>query len=358
MIEKENLKQNFILLVFQIIAGTHIINHFKLFSDFRVNPWSLFKIIPIDFKRKTFVQISQTISLHIAHCRGDNMKNSQDIIKQRMVEERIIEAHSRVENHPDPVVEISSLASVASPSFWYKLVLLEEKLNVGALSVLQLESVIHACQRHQQRLPNGSRAGFLVGDGAGVGKGRIAAGIIYENFLRGRKKSIWLSVSNQLKYDVIRDLRDIGADEIDFHDLHTIRSSSISRDVFGSIEEGVIFSTFSSLTAFSNFQRKYKPCLEELLYWCGKEFDGVIILEEFNQSMKQLYNVRETPAMLESMVSKLQCSLQNARIVYVCAAGISDPFHMRYMTRLGLWGTGTAFKGNRCFSVHLNAFLI
>jgi len=71
------------LLVFQIIAGTHIINHFKLFSDFRVKPWSLFKIIPIDFKRKTFVRISQTISLHIAHCRGDNMKNSQDIIKQR-----------------------------------------------------------------------------------------------------------------------------------------------------------------------------------------------------------------------------------------------------------------------------------
>ena len=287
--------------------------------------------------------------------------NSQEIIKQRMFKEGILEPDDvelLLQNHPDPVVEIPTLASVASPRFTYKLVLPPKTINVGALSVLQLESVIHACQRHQQRLPNGSRAGFLVGDGAGVGKGRIAAGIIYENFLRGRKKSIWLSVSNQLKYDVIRDLRDIGADEIDFHDLHTIRSSSISRDVFGSIEEGVIFSTFSSLTAFSNFQRKYKPCLEELLYWCGKEFDGVIILEEFNQSMKQLYNVRETPAMLESMVSKLQCSLQNARIVYVCAAGISDPFHMRYMTRLGLWGTGTAFKGNRCFSVHLNAVII
>ena len=35
------------------------------------------------------------------------MKNTQDIIKQRMVEEQIIEANSKVENHPDPVVEIS-----------------------------------------------------------------------------------------------------------------------------------------------------------------------------------------------------------------------------------------------------------
>ena len=42
------------------------------------------------------------------------------------------------------------------------------------------------------------------GDGAGVGKGRIIAGIIYQNYLEGRKKSLWLSVSNDLKFDAIR----------------------------------------------------------------------------------------------------------------------------------------------------------
>lgn len=30
-----------------------------------------------------------------------------------------------------------------------------------------------------------------VGDGAGVGKGRIIAGIIFQNYLEGRKKAIW-----------------------------------------------------------------------------------------------------------------------------------------------------------------------
>lgn len=34
------------------------------------------------------------------------------------------------------------------------------------LSALQLEAVVYACQRHEQRLPDGSRAGFFIGDGA------------------------------------------------------------------------------------------------------------------------------------------------------------------------------------------------
>lgn len=46
-------------------------------------------------------------------------------------------------------------------------------------------------QQHEVLLPSGQRAGFLIGDGAGVGKGRTVAGIILENYLRGRKKSLW-----------------------------------------------------------------------------------------------------------------------------------------------------------------------
>lgn len=46
-------------------------------------------------------------------------------------------------------------------------------------------------QQHEVILQNGQRAGFLIGDGAGVGKGRTVAGIILENFLKGRKKALW-----------------------------------------------------------------------------------------------------------------------------------------------------------------------
>lgn len=46
-------------------------------------------------------------------------------------------------------------------------------------------------QQHETFLPNGDRAGFLIGDGAGVGKGRTIAGIIYENYLLSRKRALW-----------------------------------------------------------------------------------------------------------------------------------------------------------------------
>lgn len=38
----------------------------------------------------------------------------------------------------------------------------------GKLSALQLEAIAYACQAHETRLPDGSRAGFFIGDGAGV----------------------------------------------------------------------------------------------------------------------------------------------------------------------------------------------
>lgn len=43
-----------------------------------------------------------------------------------------------------------------------------EVVKSGKLSSLQLEAVAYACQTHETRLPDGSRAGFFIGDGAGV----------------------------------------------------------------------------------------------------------------------------------------------------------------------------------------------
>ncbi len=38
----------------------------------------------------------------------------------------------------------------------------------------------------------------------------LFVGVIYENYLKGRKRALWISVSNDLKYDAERDLADIG----------------------------------------------------------------------------------------------------------------------------------------------------
>ncbi|MGH0167483.1 UNVERIFIED_CONTAM: hypothetical protein FKN15_062598 [Acipenser sinensis] len=149
--------------------------------------------------------------------------------------------------HPDPVVETSSLSSVSPPDVWYRLSLSEEIIDRGWLSALQLEAITYTAQQHETFLPNGDRAAYLIGDGAGVGKGRTIAGIIYENYILGRKRALWFSVSNDLKYDAERDLRDIGAKNILVHSLNKFKYGKISSKHNGSVKKGVIFATYSSL---------------------------------------------------------------------------------------------------------------
>lgn len=65
--------------------------------------------------------------------------------------------------HPDAVVETSSLSSVAPTDITYKLKIPKKTIKSGALSALQLESIIYASQAHQHFLQDDSRAGFLIG---------------------------------------------------------------------------------------------------------------------------------------------------------------------------------------------------
>ncbi len=57
------------------------------------------------------------------------------------------------------------------------------------------------------------RAGFFLGDGAGVGKGRTIAACIKEHFAAGHgTRALWVSVSKDLNFDAQRDLDDVRAD--------------------------------------------------------------------------------------------------------------------------------------------------
>ena len=83
-------------------------------------------------------------------------------------------------DHPDPVVENSTLAAVAPPDITYNLAMPADIIHEGKLSNLQLEAVVYGCQRHMIDLPTTStatdggdgmtetaapptRAGFLLG---------------------------------------------------------------------------------------------------------------------------------------------------------------------------------------------------
>ncbi|XP_055700291.1 protein strawberry notch isoform X1 [Phlebotomus papatasi] len=246
--------------------------------------------------------------------------------------------------HPDPVVETASLSSVEPADVSYKLSIPEDVIEGGLLSALQLESITYASQAHAHILPDGSRAGFLIGDGAGVGKGRTIAGIIFENYLKGRKRSLWISVSNDLKYDAIRDLKDIGAHRIDVHALNKFKYAKISSSVNNNVKKGVIFSTYSALIGESQSTGgKYKSRLKQLLHWCGEDFDGVIVFDECHKAKNLCPVGSSKPTKTGLTALELQNKLPKARVVYASATGASEPRNMAYMVRLGIWGAGTPF---------------
>ncbi|XP_054166800.1 protein strawberry notch homolog 1-like [Oppia nitens] len=248
--------------------------------------------------------------------------------------------------HPDPVVETASLSSVLPPDVYYRLEIPEEVIDSGKLSALQLESIVYASQQHDVFLSDGSRAGFLVGDGAGVGKGRTIAGIIHENYLKGRKRAVWLSVSTDLKYDAERDLYDIGA-KIDVHLLNKFKYGyRIHSEENDKVKRGVIFATYSSLISESTtLTGKYKSRFGQLVQWCGEDFDGVIVFDECHKA-KNLFPSSGSgkPTKTGLAVLEIQKKLPKARIVYASATGASEPKNMGYMIRLGIWGKGTPFE--------------
>lgn len=247
--------------------------------------------------------------------------------------------------HPDPVVETASLSSVEPSDIYYKLSIPPDCIDRGLLSALQLESITYACQAHDHMLEDGSRAGFLIGDGAGVGKGRTIAGIIHENYLIGRKRSLWISVSNDLRYDAQRDLKDIGASKIQVHALNKFKYAKINSTTNGNVKKGVVFCTYSAMIGESNNRDagKYKSRLKQLLQWCGEDYDGVIVFDECHKAKNLCPTGSSKPTKTGLTALELQNKLPKARVVYASATGASEPRNMAYMVRLGIWGKGTPF---------------
>ncbi|KAI9116321.1 hypothetical protein K1719_012488 [Acacia pycnantha] len=248
-------------------------------------------------------------------------------------------------SHPDPVVETSSLSAVQPPEPTYDPKIKDDLESSMALSCLQIETLVYACQRHLQHLPNSARAGFFIGDGAGVGKGRTIAGLIWENWHHGRRKALWISVGSDLKFDARRDLDDAGATCIEVHALNKLPYSKLDSKSVG-VREGVVFLTYNGLIASSE---KGRSRLQQLVQWCGPGFDGLVIFDECHKAKNLVPESGSQPTRTGEAVVDIQDRLPEARVVYCSATGASEPRNMGYMVRLGLWGPGTSFTGFREF---------
>ncbi len=118
----------------------------------------------------------------------------------------------------------------------------------------------------------------------------------------------------------------------------------INSSINNNVNKGVIYSTYSALIGESQAAPKYKTRLKQLLHWCGEDFDGVIVFDECHRAKNLCPTGAGKPTKTGQTVLELQQKLPKARIVYASATGASEPKHMAYMVRLGIWGPGSPFK--------------
>jgi len=248
-------------------------------------------------------------------------------------------------------------------------------IDAGALSRLQLEGVAYACRKHLERLPDGvHRAGFMIGDGAGVGKGRQISGVVLDNFARGRKRHVWVSSSRDLKRDAERDLADLGCAGLRVIDgVQELERETRAVGLSRSCAEGVLFVTYSALVSKKSGPGG-KTRLEQICEWFAgdtngsetvrrdarnkhpdesrlereRDASGCLIFDECHKAKNHVAGA-ETGSRVASCVIELQRRLPNARVVYCSATGVSEVGNMAYMARLGFWGRGTPFHDAKAF---------
>ena len=229
--------------------------------------------------------------------------------------------------HPTPLVQSGAMAAVPHPMPSYRPMLPERVVTHGQLSDAQLESVILAGQAHERHLaaeyrigagwetvqrvdadgdddndeaapaseddnqivdadeplsdPVRFRRGWMLGDGTGCGKGRQVAAIVLDQWLRGRKRALWLSQSDKLLEDARRDWCAIGGREEDVIPLGKVRQGA---DIPHA--QGILFATYATLRSPA---RQGKPSrLDQIVAWLadGEDEDerhayqGVIVFDE------------------------------------------------------------------------------
>ena len=309
--------------------------------------------------------------------------------------------------HPTPLVQSGAMAAVPHPMPSYRPILPEKVVTQGLLSNAQLESVILAGQAHERHLaaeyrigagwetvnrvdadgdddddeaapaseddsqtvdadeplsdPVRFRRGWMLGDGTGCGKGRQVAAIVLDQWLRGRKRALWLSQSDKLLQDARRDWCAVGGREDDVIPLSKVRQGAGIPHA-----QGILFATYATLRSPA---RQGKPSrLDQIVAWLADGEDenerhawqGVIVFDEAhamaNAAGSKGSRGEVRPSQQGRAGLRLQNALPDARILYVSATGATTVPGLAYARRLGLWASGeTPFETRTAFIAAMEA---
>ena len=302
--------------------------------------------------------------------------------------------------HPTPLVQSGAMAAVPHPAPTYRPMLPARIVADGLLSDAQLESVVLAGQAHEHRLaalyrigsgwetvqrvdsddddsteddagiarddevlsdPVRFRRGWMLGDGTGVGKGREVAAIVLDNWLRGRKRALWLSQSDKLLEDTRRDWSAVGGRDEDVIPLGKVRQGADIPQA-----EGILFATYATLRSPARQGKRSR--LDQIVGWlAGAEdeesrhaFSGVIVFDEAhamaNAAGSKGSRGEVRPSQQGRAGLRLQNALPDARVLYVSATGATTVPGLAYARRLGLWASGeTPFETRADFIAAMEA---